>query len=69
MERAPSVIRLREEIAVRFPDDAAIADARLEELGFGAEFDSEWFEQFSQITTEAIRRREEAKAKAHLGFI
>lgn len=69
MERAPSIIQLREEIAARFPHDSAIADSRLAELGFGAEFHIEWFEQFSQLTTQAIRRREEAKAKTHLDFI
>jgi hypothetical protein len=69
MERAPSIIRLRNKIAARFPDDTAIADFRLSALGFESEIDSEWFEQFSKVTAEAISLREEEKAKAHLNFI
>jgi hypothetical protein len=69
MDARDSVLKTREEISARFPNEAKLADAYLAENWFDADAHEIWLEQFSQETTDAMSRRDEASVMEHLSFI
>ena len=69
MESAPSLVQLVKDISARFPIDAQLIAARIEELGYEPDAFTAWFEQFSQRTTEAIRSGDEILARGHLALM
>ena len=69
MESAPSLVQLVKDISARFPIDAQLIAARIEELGYEPDAFTAWFEQFSQRTTEAIRNGDETSARGHLALM
>ena len=64
-----SVLNLRDSIARRFPEDARCVNTLLAEAGWDESAPTQWFEQFSQRTTDAMRERDEARVRAHLVFM
>jgi len=69
MEPPASVVRLKQDICARFPDEARDVTVRVAELGYEPDMLTTWFEQFSQETTEAMRDRNESRVRAHLSFM
>jgi hypothetical protein len=59
--------RIIERLRAAFPDDAARADKRVGDQGFGpSEAPYSWVEHFSQLTTDAINGQDFAKAASHM---
>jgi len=62
--------QLVEKIIAAFPDDSAVVDARVQSQGFEPK-DAPyiWIEQFSQLTTDALKAGDTTKARSHLQLI
>lgn len=69
MQYSPAVLALAKAAIDRFPDEARLASERLANRHYEPDAWHSWLEEFSQITTEAIRRRDEEQARAHLAFM
>ena len=69
MQDFSAVLALIHAVTARFPDEARLASERLASKGYDPDAWHFWFEEFAQITTEAIRRRDETQTRAHLMFM
>jgi hypothetical protein len=67
--RADSLLALREAIAQQFPTEAARANERLEQCGFGADAHIIWLEEFCRSTTNSVAALDGAVVTAHLAFM
>jgi hypothetical protein len=55
-------------VRAAFPDEAESVDAVLEQQGH-EDAPHIWFERFSQLTTDAIKRRDFSKATKHVALL
>jgi len=69
MAASNSVLEMRQAIAGRFPDEARRADTRLVDGYFDPDAHATWLEEFSQATTDAMKKRDEKAVKDQLSFM
>lgn len=63
------IAEVRAAFALRFPTEAQLADVYLTENYFDRDAHCMWFERLSQMTTDAMTRREEATVGMHLKVV
>lgn len=67
MPPRPSVAKMKEAIAARFPQEAEASDARME--FFDEDAYETWLERFCDTTNAAMARRDEVRVDEHLSFV